>query len=518
MNFSTIPIQFHKIVIDTFDRLANRKGNYDEGDTFPQAKKYHPEKSDLQASEERFRTSVEALLDGFAIFSSVRDASGRIIDFRYEYINEAGCMLNNRSREEHIGHTLLELFPAQQDFGLIQEYARVVETGQPLIKENLQYEDVYGGGNKLARAYDVRIVKLGDGFVIVWRDVTERKRIEESEREQRTLAEALQEIAISLNSTLEREAVLDNILEQLGRVVPYDSVNLMLIKNGDAQIVRSRGYEERGLQDIVLTHRLNVSETNNLRWMAETGKPMTIPDTWQSPDWVRLPKSEWIRSYAGAPLRVNGRTIGFLNVNSAQPGFYSNKYADRLLAFAVQSALAIENAELFREVQELALTDSVTGLRNRRGLLELGQQEMERSIRFRHSLSALMIDIDHFKNINDLFGHEGGDEVLRFLGNLLLNSTRKSDIVGRYGGEEFLILLSETELSSAIKAAERLRMSFSTLAIPVQDKKISCTISIGVSSLANGARDLHELIRQADQAMYEAKRAGRNRVALAASR
>jgi PAS domain S-box-containing protein len=129
--------------------------------------------------DELFRASVESLLDGFAIFSSIRNDKGNIIDFRYEYINEAGCRLNRRSREEHIGHTILELLPEHKKAGLIEEYAQVVETGKPLIKEEYFYEDVYGEGKAMKRYFDFRAVKHSDGFTVTWRDITERKRTEE---------------------------------------------------------------------------------------------------------------------------------------------------------------------------------------------------------------------------------------------------------------------------------------------------------------------------------------------------
>ncbi len=140
-------------------------------------------KKALEKSEERFRTSVDTLLDGFAVFSVVRGGGGKIVDFRFEYINQAGCRLNQMSREEQIGRTLLELLPSHKDSDLFNEYVHVVETGEPLVKEDLLYEDTFGGGQRLKRAFDVQAMKLRDGFAVVWRDVTERRRAEETLRE-----------------------------------------------------------------------------------------------------------------------------------------------------------------------------------------------------------------------------------------------------------------------------------------------------------------------------------------------
>jgi len=133
----------------------------------------------LRRGEERFHTSVETLLEGFAILSSIRDSDGQLIDFRYEYINEAGCKMNQNPREEHIGRTLLELFPEQKGMGLFNDYVRVVETGQPLAKEYASYESVYGGSDRLKQAFDVRIIRLEDGVVVTWQDITEKKKGQE---------------------------------------------------------------------------------------------------------------------------------------------------------------------------------------------------------------------------------------------------------------------------------------------------------------------------------------------------
>lgn len=150
--------------------------------------------AELLHSEERFRTSVENMLDCFGIYSAVRDGSGQILDFKVEYVNAAACTNNLMTKEEQMGKGLCELLPAHRKTGLFDEYCRVVETGTPLIKESLSYEDDYGQQH-LNRAFDIRATKLGDGFVATWRDISDRKRTEEevvklNKELQRLLAES----------------------------------------------------------------------------------------------------------------------------------------------------------------------------------------------------------------------------------------------------------------------------------------------------------------------------------------
>ncbi|HBL12561.1 MAG TPA: hypothetical protein DD379_14380, partial [Cyanobacteria bacterium UBA11162] len=132
---------------------------------------------ELQESEERFRTSVENMLDCFAIYTSIRDESGQIVDFFTEYVNPATCANNGMTKEEQIGTRLCELLPAHRETGLFKEYCRVVETGQPVVKESLLYDDTIKG-QQFKRAFDIRAFKLGDGYAASWRDITERKKAE----------------------------------------------------------------------------------------------------------------------------------------------------------------------------------------------------------------------------------------------------------------------------------------------------------------------------------------------------
>ncbi|HEY9246275.1 MAG TPA: PAS domain S-box protein [Candidatus Methanoperedens sp.] len=136
---------------------------------------------ELKRSEELFRTSIENMLDAFGVYSSIRDASGRIIDFRVEYVNSAACRSNMLTKEEQVGKTMRKILPPHQEFELFEEYCRVVETGKSFIKELLLYED--GKEKRLRKGFDVRVAKHGDGFVASWHDITDRKKVEETLRD-----------------------------------------------------------------------------------------------------------------------------------------------------------------------------------------------------------------------------------------------------------------------------------------------------------------------------------------------
>lgn len=181
--------------------------------------------------------------------------------------------------------------------------------------------------------------------------------------------------------------------------------------------------------------------------------------------------------------------------------------------FAKQIGSSIERARLFQEVQSLALIDPLTGLQNRRSLFELGRIEFTRADRMERSFCCMMLDLDHFKQVNDNYGHPVGDQVLQKFAEHCKCSVRDMDLVGRYGGEEILILLPETDLKTALEVSERLRSSMEESPIAVSGQKINVTVSIGVSAKDENTRELETLVARADQALYIAKHKGRNRVA-----
>ena len=188
---------------------------------------------------------------------------------------------------------------------------------------------------------------------------------------------------------------------------------------------------------------------------------------------------------------------------------------DPLSIFATQVASTIENARLFAELQHLALTDGLTKLYTRRHFFELAFEEFYRARRYGHSLSVLMLDLDHFKKINDTYGHIAGDTVLEKTADICKTVLRTQDIIGRYGGEEFVVLLVETDLLCAKTVAERLRQTLRELPIQTTKGDIHLTISGGVAGDNVEELNLIEMIELADQALYAAKEVGRNNIQVA---
>ncbi len=169
----------------------------------------------------------------------------------------------------------------------------------------------------------------------------------------------------------------------------------------------------------------------------------------------------------------------------------------------------------YQKIEYLAITDDLTGLFNRRYFFMRLDQEIDRSKRYKEDLACIMIDLDHFKNINDTYGHQAGDLVLKTVSNIIKHFSRNSDIVARYGGEEIIVLLPETDSESAVVFAEKIREAVEECSVPVQKFNVSVTASFGVSSLNLTDEDedaKKELIVKADRALYIAKKNGRNRV------
>lgn len=175
--------------------------------------------------------------------------------------------------------------------------------------------------------------------------------------------------------------------------------------------------------------------------------------------------------------------------------------------------IKIKERRLTAEIEQMASTDALTGLCNRRQFFTLAQAEFERARRYGHPLSLVMLDVDHFKHVNDTHGHGVGDEVLRAVARRIVDGMRQADIAARYGGEEFVIMLPETPGAAATQMfGERLRSRVSDAPIDTSAGRLEVTISMGVATVQADRETLANALKRADEALYAAKRAGRNRV------
>ncbi len=211
------------------------------------------------------------------------------------------------------------------------------------------------------------------------------------------------------------------------------------------------------------------------------------------------------------PIVYNGKPsmiVVFRDITARKQGEDELKYAKEKL-----EAANLELQAAFEHEQYLAHTDVLTGVNNRRYLFELAEHEFEVAKRYQRPLSVIMFDLDHFKQINDTFGHAAGDQMLESVIQAVCAQLRDVDLIGRYGGEEFIIILPMTSAQHAYPLAERIRISVAALRVKTSKSTVTVTLSIGVAEINHAAQDtvVENVIRRADQALYAAKQAGRNR-------
>jgi diguanylate cyclase (GGDEF)-like protein len=204
-------------------------------------------------------------------------------------------------------------------------------------------------------------------------------------------------------------------------------------------------------------------------------------------------------------LRSKEENLGFLIYKGLL-----DKDKDKFNILAHQFALALKRIKLYKDLERMAVTDSLTNIYTRRYFLERFEEEIKRAMAKKIKLSFLMLDVDHFKMVNDQYGHLTGDYVLKEVGQIIRENIREIDIAGRYGGEEFCIVLPETDLEGSQMVADRIRRVTEERLIKAYDTSIRITISIGISTYPAHGKQVEELIDKADWALYRAKAQGRN--------
>lgn len=330
------------------------------------------------------------------------------------------------------------------------------------------------------------------------------------------------ESSTNITKTLDFRAVLNMTAQQLARAANATSAYVLSYDQDKGEAVVLADFyspeaseTEKATPDIGVTYDLKT--TPKLFDALRSGQAwlMKMDDLDTDPVSQAELRNYGIKSALALPMMLAGRVHAYAEIwDSRNDRDWSNEEVRLCQTLANQATTTIENARLFDESQQQAVTDPLTGLYNRRGLFQLGERELDRVRRFGHPLTAIMLDIDHFKRINDTYSHAAGDVVLQALAERCRGLIRDTDILGRYGGEEFALLLPETDIPGAQLVAERLRKQASATPVMTSRGPIQMTISLGLTAFSEDIPDLAVLLDHADTAMYAAKQEGRNRVTI----
>jgi len=216
--------------------------------------------------------------------------------------------------------------------------------------------------------------------------------------------------------------------------------------------------------------------------------------------------------FVSIPLMIEKEVVGVLNINDVDQDSFNVGDLGFILNLSEFIAMSISNAVLYEQTKKLAVTDGLTGISNRPNMEQSLLSEFGRSMRYNAPLSVVLLDVDHFKHVNDSYGHQKGDEILVTFASVLKKFCRANDIAARYGGEEFLMILPQSNAQSAFKIAERVREEIMKMSFVGNDSKFSVTTSCGVAELNRDyMKSADQQISVADHALYEAKNNGRNK-------
>ena len=421
---------------------------------------------EIRAQLEEERNRVARYLDIIGSILLGLDASGNIT-----LINKAGKAVLGRPDEELAGHNWIDLAVPEEDRAETHAYFNEVFEGGVAPDEEHVNPVVARSGERRIVSWRNRLLRneagAPVGLLCAGTDITDRVQAEARLRESEKLYRAL----------------FENNHAVMLLVDPRDGA----IRDANPAAAKFYGYSVSGLRTMSISDINTLSEREIYKEMGDAREERRNSFLFRH----RLASGEIrdVEVFSG-PVMVYGRQL-----------LYS-------LVHDVTRRIRLE-----REMERMATTDALTGADNRHQFFRRARAEFSRAVRYGHRLCALMLDIDHFKDINDTFGHQAGDTVLRTLVARAGAALREIDIFGRLGGEEFAAILPETGRDDGMLAAERLRRTMEALEVRDESgREIRFTVSIGVAGLGRDDADVDGLIRRADDALYRAKRLGRNRV------
>lgn len=428
----------------------------------------------------------------------VLDQQERVVDY-----NQAALEMLEISDPKLLGESFSDVFP---------EWLEWRERLPPDAVDYDVKDTIKCNQSGIDRWLNFHISKLFDadgesiGYLLMANDNTDMARTQQAlQRRVRELVvlHAIASAGVEIN---DEDDLIEKATNLIGQSLYPDSFGVLLVNKSENALRMHSSYNvSEHAKDKVIPLGQGITGR-----VALTGKMENVPNVNDEPAYIC--GEQRIRSELCAPLMTKGNIIGVVNVESVEYDAFDQFDENLLSTFASQLAVGIERARLFKQTRKLAITDELTGLHNRRHFFTLARKEFHRARRYGRCLSAIMLDFDKFKQINDTYGHAIGDNVLRTIARCLSDNIRDVDIIGRYGGEEFAIILPETDFQDAKIAAERLRKCAAEQSIITMHGVLSITISLGVAVLTDDTKNLYELLDRADQALLRAKSRGRNQV------
>lgn len=471
----------------------------------------------LRESEERYRTLVESAAEGILIANSETR--------KLQYANSAFCTMLGYSQEELTKMSVSDIHPKTSleqvfaDFAAQARGEKILSSALPCLKKDgtIVYADI-----KATKAIiDGRECNIG-----FFTDVTERKQAEDK-------IEQAQETLVILNNKLEERGRQNSLLSEMrellqscstvqemptivisyvAKVLPGTDGALFLLSNSRTD-----------LQSVARWGDFPEDADNNIFapdacWGLRRGRVYAVEDMKIGPICPHL-KQPSSTAYICLPLIGRGETLGLLHLGTKRSVQEDDRQwniaelKDTAIMFAQYLSLSIANIKLSEKLASQSIRDTLTGLFNRRYMEETIQREILRAARKQTKIGIVMADIDHFKQINDTYGHEAGDEFLMKLADFFKTKTRGSDIACRYGGEEFILILPESSVEDTYKRADYLREEIKKMKVYFRGQLLpSITLSFGIATYPDHGIDTDELMRVADTALYKVKEEGRDRV------
>ncbi len=329
-------------------------------------------------------------------------------------------------------------------------------------------------------------------------DILETLRINEE------IAQRFFEIEVSILSILNFKDLFERLLTEIRDKfgVPYVWIS-MIDQSEVSDLIKTLESSK------ILKERLNVIDKNTFLSLIENDtKPILISGDLK-PYYQLLPQGQmyFIRSLAIAPLTLHGEIIGSLNQADLSRLRYRPGMDTRLLEqLALKVSICLSNVTAHEKLKWFAWRDPLTGLLNRRVMEKVLQREYKRAVRYKSPLTLAFLDLDDFKAVNDKYGHDRGDELLRYVANILEELTRESDVVARYAGDEFIVILPGIGSSDSLLLIQRLQDYFHKNPMEIEGERIPVSISFGLSSIGDvGVNDPDSLLRKADEMLYKFK-------------